>query len=230
MGGGSNARRGAGMMAPMTTSDLSGRSEPVDLPPLPETVAVEHLKELAPEALDLVEERLRTAELLTVSAMSPYERSLREIRARLAEIATERRRQERSARHAARIAVREAAGSGAMPALTEALDAPDLALADDHPLRELRAYLRTGGQVGLGYPNRPGSITFTDGRRTLQATTVGEARRLWRDGWEPGTPGLTGIRVHLAGTRVERLAPLDEVVIEIGDETTEGAGDSTQEV
>jgi hypothetical protein len=130
-------------------------------------------------------------------------------------VATERRRRERAEHLAARVAVRAAAGGETMPALGDALGAAALPLADELPLREVRAFLRTGGQVGFGYPTRPGSITFTDGRRTAQASTVGEARRLWAQGWEPGTPGLSGVRVHLAGTRVERLAPVDDVVIDL---------------
>ncbi|HET9052155.1 MAG TPA: hypothetical protein VFO60_10665 [Candidatus Dormibacteraeota bacterium] len=200
----------------MAPTDPAPPPAPDGLPELPEAVPAESLRGLDGDGLTAVEQALRSAEQSTLSAMSPFERRLKEVRARIAEIATERRRRERSERHAARIAVREAAGSGAMPGLADALAAPALALPDEHPLRDVPAYLRTGGQVGFGYPNRPGSITFTDGRRTAQATTVGEARRLWGEGWEPGTPGLTGVRVHLAGTRVERLAPLDEVVVDLG--------------
>jgi hypothetical protein len=68
--------------------------------------------------------------------------------------------------------------------------------------------------VGFGFPTRPGSIGFTDGRRQRQARTWDEARSLYDDGWEPGSPGIPGVRVHLAGTRVERVVGADEVVIQ----------------
>jgi hypothetical protein len=191
-------------------------TDPFNLPDLPEAIAAETLRGLDAEGLEAVAAELTAAERATLTAMTPFERRLKEVRARLAEVATEVRRRERAERHAARVAVRSAAGSEAMPTLGDALAAAELPLAADLLLREVRAFLKTGGEVGFGYPTRPGSITFTDGRRTAQATTVGEARRLWADGWEPGTPGLTGVRVHLVGTRVERLAPLDEVVIEVG--------------
>ncbi|HEY6379191.1 MAG TPA: hypothetical protein VI316_08415, partial [Candidatus Dormibacteraeota bacterium] len=140
---------------------------------------------------------------------------LREVRARLAELATERRRRERAAHIAGRAAVRAAAGSEAMPTLADALAAAELPLPDDRPLREVRAFLKTGGEIGFGFATRAGMVSFTDGRRSRQASTVGEARALWADGWEPGAPGVPGVRVHLAGTRVERVTSPEEVVIEV---------------
>jgi hypothetical protein len=185
------------------------------LPELPDAVAVETLRELSLLELDAIADELSAAERGVLAAMTPYERRLKEVRARQAEVATERRRRERAAHLAARVAVRAAAGGESMPALGDALAAAELPLADSLALREVRAYLRTGGEVGFGYATRPGTITFTDGRRTAQAATIGEARRLWAEGWEPGTPGLAGVRVHLAGTRVERMTPVDDVVIDV---------------
>jgi hypothetical protein len=83
------------------------------------------------------------------------------------------------------------------------------------PLAAVRAFLSTGGEVGFGFATRPGTIAFTDGRRQEQARTWGEARQLYARGWEPGTPGIPGVRVHLAGSRVERVAPAGEVVLEV---------------
>lgn len=186
-----------------------------DPPPLPDPVAPELLRDLDAGALEEVAASLGAAERAVIVAMAPFDRQLKEIRARQSELATERRRRERAARHAARIAVRAAAGSETMPTLADALAAGDLPLADDLPLREMRAFLKTGGEVAFGYPTRPGSITFTDGRRSVQATTIGDARRLWSDGLEPGAPGVPGVRVHLIGTRVERVAPIDEVVVQL---------------
>jgi hypothetical protein len=190
-------------------------SDPPELPELTDPIPAETLRDLDAAELDAAAADLDAAERAALAAMTPFERRLKEVRARQAELATERRRRERAEHLAARVAVREAAGGESMPALGDALAAAALPFPDDMPLREVRAFLRTGGAVGFGYPTRPGSITFTDGRRTAQASTVGEARRLWADGWEPGTPGLAGVRVHLAGTRVERLTPVDGVVIDL---------------
>jgi hypothetical protein len=200
------------------SSEPTSAPDPTGLPELTPPTPPEVLRGMDAAGVEAVASELSALERSTLVAMTPFERRLKEIRARLAEVATEQRRRERAAHLATRIAVRAAAGSGEMPALSDALAATAIALPDDLPLRQVRAFLTTGGEVGFGYPTRPGSITFTDGRRTAQATTVGEARRLWADGWEPGTPGLTGVRVHLAGTRVERLAPLDGVVIDVSGE------------
>jgi hypothetical protein len=168
--------------------------------------------------LDAETARLAEVERATRTAMSPYDRQLREIHARQQEVATERRRRERAERHAARISVRELAGSGGMPTLADALLAEPTPLAGELPLGAVRAYLASGGEVGFGYPSRPGTLSFTDGRQISTASSWGEARQLYADGWEPGAPGaagVRGVRVHLAGTRVERVVGLQDVVVEV---------------
>jgi len=196
---------------------MSETPEPIPPPPLPPRVGADHLRDLETPALDAEAARLATAERATRTAMSPYDRQLREIHTRQEEIATERRRRERAGRHAARLAVREMAGSGEMPALADALLAEPSPLPDERPLAEVRAFLTSGGQVGFGYPTRPGVLGFTDGRQLRNATTWGEARALYADGWEPGAPGgagVRGVRVHLSGTRAERVVTPSEVVVE----------------
>jgi hypothetical protein len=201
--------------------------EPILPPLLPSRVDPERLRDLETADLDAEAARLAEAERATRTAMSPYDRQLREIHARQEQIATERRRRERAGRHAARIAVREMAGSGEMPALADALLAEPSPLPEGRPLSEVRAFLSSGGQVGFGYPTRPGILGFTDGRQLRNATTWGEARALYADGWEPGAPGaagVRGVRVHLSGTRVERVVTPGEVVLELasGEAVTTG--------
>jgi len=186
---------------------------PLPPPPLPERVEPEALRELPDASLEEVLAALRAAERETVAAMAPYSRQIKELQARAAEVATEQRRRERAAHIAQRKAVREQAAAGEMPTLEAALSAATVA-PEETPLRSLRAFLATGGEVGFGFASRPGTIGFTDGRRQQAASTYGEARRLWAEGWEPGAPGIPGVRVHLAGTRVERVVPLDGVVVE----------------
>lgn len=189
-------------------------SQPAPLPDLPERVEPDALRDMADADLDAVLAAVREVERATVAAMSPYSRQIKELQARAAEVATEQRRRERAAHIAQRKAVREQAAAGEMPTLEAALAAPDSLAPDDTPLASLRAFLATGGEVGFGFASRPGSLAFTDGRRQQPATTWGEARRLYADGWEPGAPGVPGVRIHLAGTRVERVVPLDGVVVE----------------
>lgn len=184
------------------------------LPPLPEVVEPDRLQALSEPDLDGVEQELRGAERATQAAMSPWDRQLREIRARLAEVSTERRRRERAAHVAQRASVRELAKAGTMPTLADGLAAPDELFEATTALASLRVFLKSGGEVGLGFATRPGTIAFTDGRRQQQAKTWGEARELVAAGWEPGSAGIPGIRVHLAGSRVERVVGADEVVVE----------------
>jgi hypothetical protein len=104
-----------------------------------------------------------------------------------------------------------------MPSLAAALQAEPSLLPEDRPLAAVRAYLASGGEVGFGYPGRPGILGFTDGRQLRSAATWGEARDLYAEGWEPGAPGaagVRGVRVHLSGTRVERVVGLDEVLVD----------------
>lgn len=185
-------------------------------PELPEPVSAEALRELDETGLETLAGEIAALERTTIAAMAPYDRALRELRARSAQLATERRRRERAARSEQRAQVRERARSGEMPSLADALTAEPPLLPDDRPLAEVRAYLATGGDVRFGYATRPGPLAFSDGRQIRNATTWGEARRLWADGWEPGTPGNPGARVHLAGTRVERVMSPDDVVVEGG--------------
>ncbi|MFN2581232.1 MAG: hypothetical protein ABR498_00620 [Candidatus Dormibacteria bacterium] len=183
------------------------------LPPLPDVVAPEQLRTLADADIEVLELELRGSERSTVAAMSPWDRQLREIRSRLAELATERRRRERAAHVAQRSSAREQAKSGTMPTLADALAAPDDLVPSDTALSALQVYLKSGGEVGLGFATRPGTIAFTDGRRQQQAKTWGEARSFSADGWDPGSAGVPGVRVHLVGSRVERVVAADEIVV-----------------
>lgn len=189
---------------------------PAALPPLPDAVDAQALQALPESGLETVERELRAAERATVAAMSPWDQQLREIRARLAELSTERRRRERAAHIAHRASVREMAKSGTMPSLADALAAPDELFDAATPLTALKVFLKSGGEVGLGFPTRPGTIAFTNGRSQQQAKTWGEARELAAAGWDPGSAGVAGVRVHLAGSRVERVVGSDEVVVEAG--------------
>ncbi|MGP8161277.1 MAG: hypothetical protein ACLQGJ_08685 [Candidatus Dormibacteria bacterium] len=196
---------------------MAETNTPLPPPPLPPHIEPGQLRDLDAASLETEAARLAGAERATRAAMAPYDRQLGEIRARREEIATERRRRERAERHAARVSVRELAGSAEMPSLDAALQAEPSPLPEDRPLAAVRAYLASGGEVGFGYPGRPGVLGFTDGRQVRSAATWGEARDLYAKGWEPGAPGaagVRGVRVHLSGTRIERVVGLDEVLVD----------------
>ena len=186
-----------------------------ELPALPDEIEPERLRELTEPELDAAAAAMQAASRAITAAMAPYERHLGEARSRLAQIATERRRRERAAQVAQRAGVRDQAKSGQMPTLTAALTG-DAQIDADTPLTAVHAFLGTGGEIGFGFATRPGTIAFTDGRQQAQARTWGEARALHAQGWDPGTPGIPGVRIHLAGTRVERVVTPDDVVVQVG--------------
>lgn len=187
----------------------------MELPPLADRVEPDTLRELSDEGLESLGADLQGSERATIAAMAPYEQHLREIRARGTELATERRRRERAQQVAQRAGVREAAKSGGMPTLAATLESPDESLHAATPLTQVPAFLSSGGQVGFGFATRPGTMTFTDGRQQRQARTWGEARDLHTLGWDPGAPGVPGVRVHLAGSRVERVVAAGDVVLDL---------------
>jgi hypothetical protein len=190
----------------------------VELPPLGDRVEPDALRELSDDGLDAVGADLKASERATIAAMAPYEQHLREIRTRATELATERRRRERAQSVAQRAGVREAAKSGGMPSLAVALASAEELFDPGTVLTDVHAFLNTGGEVGFGFATRPGTMTFIDGRQQRQARTWGEARDLHALGWDPGAPGIPGVRVHLAGSRVERVVPAEDVVLSIGGE------------
>jgi hypothetical protein len=186
----------------------------VELPPLGDRVEPDVLRELSDEGLDALVAELQATERATIAAMAPYEQHLRETRTRATELATERRRRERAQQVAQRAGVREAAKSGGMPSLAAALASAEELFDAATPLTAVHAFLSTGGEVGFGFATRPGTMTFTDGRQQRQARTWGEARELHALGWDPGAPGVPGVRVHLAGSRVERVLSAADVVLD----------------
>jgi hypothetical protein len=197
----------------------NGEYNPVmELPPLGERVEPEALRELSDDGLEALGAELQATERATIAAMAPYDQHLREIRTRATELATERRRRERAQQVAQRAGVREAAKSGGMPSLAAALASAEELFDPATVLTDMHAFLSTGGGVGFGFATRPGTITFTDGRQQRQARTWGEARELHGLGWDPGAPGIPGVRVHLAGSRVERVVSAADVVLEAGGE------------
>jgi len=187
---------------------------PAPVPDLPAPADAEALREKTDTDLTGLLDELAAAERATRAAMAPYDRQLREIRARSAEVATEQRRRERSRRQTQRKAVRQAAGTAELPTLAEALEAGVPPLDPDQPLAQATVFLKTGGQVHFGYPSRPGTVSFSNGREQRPATTLGAARELFAQGWEPGTTAIPGVRVHLAGTKIERVVAADEVLLD----------------
>ena len=141
------------------------------------------------------------------SRMRPVELQLAELRAERDVLLTELRRRQRMAQREGRAGLREAMRAGEYPTVAQLV-----AASDEGSLETYRYHLKTGGEVRLGFPGaREQTLAFTDGRRTVQARDLAQGAELYAAGWELGSPGRPGVRVHFPGTRQEKLAEPDEV-------------------
>jgi hypothetical protein len=138
--------------------------------------------------------------------MRPVEQQLAELRAERDVLLTELRRRQRLAQRERRADLRQAVRAGDLPTLGQLV-----AGAQGGSLEEHRYHLKTGGEVRLGFPGAQPALAFTDGRRLAQARDLAQAAELYAAGWELGTPGRPGVRVHFPGTRQERLVDPEEL-------------------
>ena len=144
--------------------------------------------------------------------MRPLETELAGLRGERDVLLTELRRRERGERHATRAEAKAAIKSDGL------LTVADLVASGETGSLEAFSYnLKTGGEVRLGYPGaRTQSLAFTDGVKAAQAGDLVQAAELYAAGWELGSPGRPGVRVHFPGTRQERLVPPEDVYVRPG--------------
>jgi hypothetical protein len=160
----------------------------------------EELGALSPEQLEARVEEIG-------AQMRPLEQDLARLRAQRDVLLTERRRRERLAGRETRADLKRAMAGGDLPSLAELVAGGIAGGLDDYVYN-----LKTGGEVRLGFPgSQRQSLGFTDGRRVAQAGDWEEALRLYLAGWELGSPGRPGVRIHFPGTRQERLVDSREV-------------------
>jgi hypothetical protein len=139
--------------------------------------------------------------------MRPLEQGLAGLRAERDVLLTEIRRRERGANRVSRADLKAGMREGKFPTVAELVAGSEAGTLDDYVFN-----LKTGGEVRLGFPGaRAQTLAFTDGVKTAQATDLAQAAELYEAGWELGSPGRPGVRVHFPGTRQERLVAADEV-------------------
>ena len=164
-------------------------------------------------AIDDAELERRVVEIR--ERMRPVEQQLSALRGERDVLLTERRRRARSAHRESRADLKAAMREGKFPTIAELVAASQAGSLDDYAFN-----LKTGGEVRLGYPGaRSQSVTFTDGVKAAQAGDLEAAARLYSAGWELGSPGRPGVRVHFPGTRQERLVSAEEVFARPKDST-----------
>jgi len=155
--------------------------------------------------VDLLRERMR-----------PLEQDLGVLRGERDVLLTEIRRRSRLAERTSRAELKASMREGELPSVAELVAGSDSGSLDDYVYN-----LKTGGQVRLGFPgSRSQALTFTDGVKIANASDLADAARLYAAGWELGSPGRPGVRVHFPGTRQERLVPADEVYARPGERGT----------
>jgi len=163
------------------------------------------------EELDDAEIERRVASLR--DRMRPLEQDLAGLRGERDVLLTEQRRRRRLRERTDRADLKAAMRDGRYPTVGELVAASDSGALDDFVYN-----LKTGGEVRLGFAGaRNQSLAFTDGVKIAQAADLAEAARLYAAGWELGSPGRPGVRVHFAGTRQERLVSADEVYARPGE-------------
>ena len=145
--------------------------------------------------------------------MRPLEQDLAELRGERDQLLTELRRRQRLAHRTSRADLKSAMREGKLPTVAELVAGSDAGSFDEYVFN-----LKTGGEVRLGFPgSRSQSLTFTDGVRIANAADLARAAELYALGWDLGSPGKPGVRVHFPGTRQERLVPPDEVYARAGE-------------
>ena len=155
--------------------------------------------------VDLLRERMR-----------PLEQDLAALRGERDVLLTEIRRRRRLAERTTRADLKTSMREGKLPSVAELVAGSESGSLDDYVYN-----LKTGGQVRLGFPgSRSQTLTFTDGVKIANASDLADAARLYAAGWELGSPGRPGVRVHFPGTRQERLVPADEVYARPGERGT----------
>ena len=155
--------------------------------------------------VDLLRERMR-----------PLEQDLAALRGERDVLLTEIRRRRRLAERTSRAELKASMREGELPSVAELVAGSESGSFDDYVYN-----LKTGGQVRLGFPgSRSQALTFTDGVKIANASDLADAARLYAAGWELGSPGRPGVRVHFPGTRQERLVPADEVYARPGERGT----------
>lgn len=166
------------------------------------------------EELDNAEIEKRVAAIR--DRMRPFESDLAALRGERDILLTELRRRSRLVDRTHRADLKAGMREGKYPTVAELVAAADAGSLDEYDYN-----LKTGGQVRLGFPGaRAQSLSFTDGVKIANAADLAQAAELYAAGWELGSPGKPGVRVHFPGTRQERLVSPDEVYARPGERAT----------
>jgi hypothetical protein len=161
-------------------------------------------EELAQQVRDLMQE------------MAPLEDALAKLRIRIQQVASEQRRRERAQHLKTRMQVRTTVAEGHMPTLQQVAESSNELVPSGRPLTGFRFYRDSGTELGLGYATaREPVIWMTNGTNTAALKSVAEIRDRYREGWDFGTAGHPGVRIHIPNTRTEKILAASEVFLKL---------------
>lgn len=176
--------------------------------------SAEEFARLTDQQLDQLVQLVQSAERQLRDQMAPFQLQLNRLAKDGAVVQTEVRRRQRQRHIQSRKEVREQVKEGQAPSLAQLIEAEAPPAFGELPFSELTFLLESGGEVALGYPgSRTPSLQMTDGSAISAATSLAEARALYRQGWDVGVPARPGVRVHTPGTRLERLLDPDRCFV-----------------
>jgi hypothetical protein len=164
------------------------------------------------EALEDTEIDRRIRDLM--ARMIPLEESLGKLRAEVQRLASEQRRRERSRHLTTRMQVRTTLAEGQLPSLQQVAESAEHLLDEQLSLPQLRFFRDSGTEIGLGYATaRQPSLAMTNGISTLTVGTVAEIRAKYAQGWDFGSTAHPGVRIHILGSRTEKVIPASDIYL-----------------
>jgi hypothetical protein len=110
--------------------------------------------------------------------------------------------------------VRTTLAEGQVPTLQQIAESAEPLLEQELRLSELRFFRDSGTEVGLGYATaRQPSLSMTNGSSMVTVATLAELRARFAEGWDFGSATHPGVRIHIPGSRTEKVIPASEIYV-----------------
>lgn len=168
----------------------------------------------SPNLDQLSDEQLATRIRELLAETAPLEAALARVRVQLQQLASEQKRRERAQHLKTRMQVRTTVREGQLPTLQQIAESSNELVPSTTTLSELRFFRDSGTEVGLGYATgREPTVWMTNGSNTLALKSISEIRSLYLEGWDFGTMAHQGVRIHVPGSRTEKVLQASEVFI-----------------
>jgi|GEM_PF-2731632 predicted RNase H-like nuclease (RuvC/YqgF family) len=149
------------------------------------------------------------------SKLKPFFEELQALKRQRELLYSQIRKQQRLEEAKARAKRRQEISSGNAITLQDLVEQAAMA---DHPQElpwsKFTMFLKTGGEVELGYATAKAAyIEMSNGILVEKVYTLDQAAKLWLGGYEFGRPGKRAVRVHMKGSKLERLVAPEDVYV-----------------